>query len=289
MKAYSRILALVLAVCLLGCLSVSSASVFTDAHGNEVELDESLEAYASFVLSGADQAACKGETNLGDLWADALRWFAVSGTISEYIDEDDIAAGITGITVDADHIVALWNGGNLKADLPEGKFGAEQLAEILPYPNTVAVAYMTGSQLLEQLEASSQGLPFAEDTAPACNAFMQVSGLKYTVDTAKAYDKGEAYGDNWFRAASLGRVTIGEVNGQPFDPEATYAVITSNANVRMGMDASYVFKSIADLEDEKTVVTTAVVRDVIWLYISGELGSVISEPYAEAQGRVTIQ
>ena len=289
MKAYTKILALVLALCLTGGLAAASASTFTDAHGNEVELDETLEAFASFVLSGADQAACKGETNLGDLWTDALRWFAVSGKINEYFEEDDVAAGITGITVDADHIVALWNGGNLKADLAEGKFGAEQLAEILPYPNTVAIAYMTGSQLLEQLEASSQGLPYAEDTAPACNAFMQVSGLKYTVDTAKAYDKGEAYGDNWFKAASLGRVTIDEVNGQPFDPEAIYAVITSNANVRMGMDASYVFKSISAQEDEKSVITTAVVRDVVWMYLSGELANVVGEPYAEAQGRITIK
>ena len=289
MKAYTKILALVLALCLTGGLAAASASTFTDAHGNEVELDETLEAFASFVLSGADQAACKGETNLGDLWTDALRWFAVSGKINEYFEEDDVAAGITGITVDADHIVALWNGGNLKADIAEGKFGAEQLAEILPYPNTVAIAYMTGSQLLEQLEASSQGLPYAEDTAPACNAFMQVSGLKYTVDTAKAYDKGEAYGDNWFKAASLGRVTIDEVNGQPFDPEAIYAVITSNANVRMGMDASYVFKSISAQEDEKSVITTAVVRDVVWMYLSGELANVVGEPYAEAQGRITIK
>ncbi len=289
MKAYTKILALVLALCLTGGLAAASASTFTDAHGNEVELDETLEAFASFVLSGADQAACKGETNLGDLWTDALRWFAVSGKINEYFEEDDVAAGITGITVDADHIVALWNGGNLKADIAEGKFGAEQLAEILPYPNTVAIAYMTGSQLLEQLEASSQGLPYAEDTAPACNAFMQVSGLKYTVDTAKAYDKGEAYGDNWFKAASLGRVTIDEVNGQPFDPEAIYAVITSNANVRMGMDASYVFKSISAQEDEKSVITTAVVRDVLWMYLSGELANVVGEPYAEAQGRITIK
>ena len=289
MKAYTKILALVLALCLTGGLTAASASTFTDAHGNEVELDETLEAFASFVLSGADQAACKGETNLGDLWTDALRWFAVSGKINEYFEEDDVAAGITGITVDADHIVALWNGGNLKADLAEGKFGAEQLAEILPYPNTVAIAYMTGSQLLEQLEASSQGLPYAEDTASACNAFMQVSGMKYTVDTAKAYDKGEAYGDNWFKAASLGRVTIDEVNGQPFDPEAFYAVITSNANVRMGMDASYVFKSISAQEDEKSVITTAVVRDVVWMYLSGELANVVGEPYAEAQGRITIK
>lgn len=290
MKAYQKITGLVLALCLLcGLAAAASASTFIDAHGNEIELDDTLEAYAGFVLNGAEDAARKGETNLGDLWTDALRWFAVSGKINEYFEEDDVAAGITAVTVDADHIVVLWNGGNLKADIAEGKFGAEQLAEVLPYPNTVAISYLTGAQLLEQLEAASQGLPYTEETAAACASFMQVSGLKYTVDTAKAYDKGEAYGSDWFKAASLGRVTIGEVNGQPFDPEAVYAVITSNANAKRGMDASYVFKAVADLEDEKTVVTTAVVRDVIWMYMADELGNVIGEPYAEAQGRITVK
>ena len=288
MAVLKKMMSMILALSLVCALAVSaSAGTFTDAHGNVIELDDSLEAYANFALYGADDAARKGETNLGDLWTDALRWFAASGAINEYFEEDDVTAGNTEIAVDADHIVALWNGGNLRADVAEGKFGAEQLAEVLPYPNKVAVVYMTGAQLLEALEAASQALPYAEDTAAACASFMQVSGLKYTVDTARDYDKGEAYGDNWFKAASLGRVAIEEVNGQPFDAEAVYAVITSNANFN-GMDSSYMFKAAAE-ENEKSTITTAVVRDVIWLYIAGELSNVIDETYAEAQGRITVK
>ena len=290
MNAMKRILSPALALCLFFSLaSCASASTFTDAHGNVIELDDSLEAYTGFVLAGASDAARKGETNLGDLWTDALRWFAVSGAINEYWEEDDVTAGNTDIFVDADHVVALWNGGNLRADVTEGKFGAEQLAEVLPYPNKVAVVYMTGAQLQEALEAASQALPYTEDSAAACASFMQVSGLRYTVDTAIAYDRGEAYGDKgiWFRAASLGRVTVEEVNGQPFDPEATYAVITSNANFN-GMDSSYIFPIAAE-ENEKSTITTAVVRDVIWLYIAGEMGNVIGEAYAETQNRITVK
>lgn len=272
---------------LCGLAAGAAASTFTDAHGNVIELDDSLEAYTNIVLSGADDAARKGETNLGDLWTDALRWFAVSGTINGYFEEDDVTAGITAVDADADHIVALWNGGNLRADVAEGKFGAEQLAEVLPYPNKVAVVYMTGSQLLEALEAASQGLPYTADTAATCASFMQVSGIRYTVDTSKKYDKGEAYGDNWFKAASLGRVSIEDVNGLPFDPEAIYAVITSNANFN-GMDSSYTFKAAAEA-NEKSTISTAVVRDVIWLYIAGELNNVIGEPYGETQGRITVK
>ena len=288
MKSWKKVLSLVLALCLVcGLAAGASASTFTDAHGNVIELDDSLEAYANFVLYGAEDAARKGETNLGDLWADALRWFAVSGAVNDYFEEDDVTAGNTEIAVDADHIVALWNGGNLRADIAEGKFGAEQLAEVLPYPNKVAVVYMTGSQLVEVLEAASQGLPYTEDTAAACASFMQAAGISYTVDTSKEYDKGEAYGDNWFTAASLGRVTVEEVNGAALDPEATYAVITSNANFN-GMDSSYMIKAAAEA-NEKSTITTAVVRDVIWLYIAGELNNVIGEPYGEAQGRITVK
>ena len=288
MTILKRALGMALALCLACGLAVSaSAATFTDAHGNVIELDDTLEAYANFALLGADDAARKGETNLGDLWTDALRWFAASGTINEYFEEDDVTAGNTSIAMDADHIVALWNGGNLRADVAEGKFGAEQLAEVLPYPNKVAVVYMTGSELLEALEAASQALPYTEESAAACASFMQVSGLKYTVDTAKTYDRGEAYGDHWFKAASLGRVTITEVNGQPFDAEATYAVITSNANFN-GMDSSYIFAAAAE-ENEKSTITTAVVRDVIWLYIAEELNNAVSDAYSQPQGRIIIQ
>ena len=288
MKHFVKAIALFLMLCLCCGPAVSASAVtFTDAHGNEVELDDTLEAYTDVLLSGADNAARMGETNLGDLWADALRWFAVSGEISRYFEEDDITAGNTAVDADADHVVALWNGGNLRADVPEGTFGAEQLAEVLPYPNKVAVVYMTGAQLQEVLEAASQGLPYSEESAAACAAFMQVSGLSYTVDTGVEYDRGEAYGDHWFKAASLRRVTVDEVNGLPFDPEATYAVITSNANFN-GMDSSYLFREAAEAS-EKSAITTAVVRDVLWLYIAGELNNRIGEDYAEAQGRITIR
>ena len=62
----SKIFALLLALCLIS--SAACAATFTDAHGNVIELDDSLEAYAAVTLVGADNAARQGETNLGDLW-----------------------------------------------------------------------------------------------------------------------------------------------------------------------------------------------------------------------------
>ena len=73
MKKLNRFISLALTLGLaLSVMATSvSASKFVDAHGNEVELDDTLEAYSSVVLSGADNAARKAETNLGDLWTDS--------------------------------------------------------------------------------------------------------------------------------------------------------------------------------------------------------------------------
>ena len=82
MKMFQKAIAMILALGLLCSLTATAPAVtFTDAHGNTIELDNTLEAYTAAVLYGADDAARKGETNLGDLWTDALRWFAVSGDV----------------------------------------------------------------------------------------------------------------------------------------------------------------------------------------------------------------
>ncbi|MGN1021469.1 MAG: 5'-nucleotidase C-terminal domain-containing protein [Aristaeellaceae bacterium] len=282
-----KLLSLLLTLSLALCVTVpASAVTFTDAHGNVIELDDTLEAYTDCTLIGAGDAARQAETNLGDLWTDALRWFAVSGRINDYFDEDDVAAGNTAIRVDAEHTVALWNGGNLRDDVPAGRFNAETLANVLPYPNRVAVIYMTGAELLEALEAAMQGLPYTEESAATCASFMQVSGMTLTVDATRPFDAGEAYGESWYRANSVTRVTIGEVNGQPFDEAAVYAVITHNANFN-GMDSSYKFAEAA-AADETCAITTAVVREVVWMYLDEALENVVGSDYAQPQGRITV-
>ena len=238
-------------------------------------------------LNGADDAARKGETNLGDFWADALRWFAVEGGIEKYYDEDEITAGNTGIIVDDDHVVALWNAGNLSGDVNAGTVTDTELQQVLRWPNKVAVVYMTGAQLREALEAASQGLPYTSANRAACASLMQVSGLKYTVDVSKRYDAGEAYGASWYKANSVNRVTITEVNGKPFGEKATYAVVTNNANFN-GMDSSYIFAAAKEA-DIRSTITTAGVREVaVWSYIKNKLNGVIGSEYAAPQGRIAI-
>ncbi|MDR0952468.1 MAG: bifunctional metallophosphatase/5'-nucleotidase [Oscillospiraceae bacterium] len=75
--------------------------------------------------------------------------------------------------------VALLNGGNINAPLPEGAVTRGQINDILPYSNQMLLAAVTGSVLREALEHSVSVYPQAQ------GGFMQVSGLKFIFDPAK--------------------------------------------------------------------------------------------------------
>ena len=245
-----------------------------------------LIAKSNVTLNGSTASNRSGETTLGNFWTDALLWFAKEGGIADYYSEDDIAAGNTGISVSADHIVALWNGGNLRDYINTGDVTMKDLQRVLPYPNSVAVTYLTGNQLLELLESATQALPWSSSTNSANASFLQAAGLKYTIAAYKEYNKGEAYGTsgNWFKAKSLNRVTITEVNGKAFDKDAVYAVITSNA-IYNGMDSNYI---CLDKDADRSTITSAVVRDVVWMYLTQKLDGVIGTQYAQTQGRINV-
>ena len=203
-----------------------------------------------------------GETNLGDLIADAFRWYA--------LEQGDLG-------VDEDHVVALTNGGGIRASVAAGDITATDILTVLPFGNEVAYVNVTGEVLLEALEASTYCTP------EEVGAFPQVAGIEFTVDTTKAYDQGEQYpGSTYYGPNSINRVTINSINGQPFDPEANYVVVT-NDFLAAGGDTYYalnvsVSRSTGKLMDEAVVE-----------YITEELGgTVTAEQYGEPQGRITI-
>ena len=241
-------------------------------------------ARSTVTLEGRANANRSGETNTGNLWANALRWFAIDGGIVNFFDEDDIDAGNDRIMVPPENVVAVWNGGNLRDFLHPGHVTQKDIQRVLPFPNRVAIMYLTGAQLREMLEAATQALPLAQENFAANAAFPHVAGIDFTVDTTIPFIAGAAYGNHWFRASAVRRVTITSINGQPWNPDATYAIITSNA-IFNGMDSNYI-----SLErcDEYSTITSAFVVDVVWSYIMQVYGGVIGEYYAAPHGRITI-
>jgi len=201
------------------------------------------------------------ETNLGDLITDAMVWL---------VTKDG------GLEVDDDHVVAITNGGGIRAAIKKGDITKNDVNTVLPFGNTVAVVYVTGEELLEALEASTYCTP------TAVGGFPQIAGMNITVDTTKEFDEGDLYPDTTYHApASIQRVSVDSVNGNEFSLTDTYAVI-SNDFCAAGGDTYYAF-SVA------TVVDTGVALDVALMeYITEELDGVIGEDYAEPAGRITV-
>ena len=103
------------------------------------------------------------ETNCGDFVADAYRY--VMGTQ-----------------------IAVANSGGVRANIPAGVITYNDLFSITPFQNHVASAYVSGQQILDDLEVAcrkTEALYKFDGNAVGENGgFRQVSGLKFTIDTS---------------------------------------------------------------------------------------------------------
>ena len=205
------------------------------------------------------------ETNLGDLITDSMMWQILK-------DADSLA-------VPAENIVAVTNGGGIRAWIHKGEITKNDVFTVLPFGNTLTVVYVKGADLLEALEASTYCTP------GAVGGFPQIAGMKITVDTTAQYDaNAETYpGSTYHGPKSINRVTIDEVNGKPFDPNATYAVATNNFTAAGG-DTYYAFA-----RSEGSIDTGYTLDTILMDYIKEELNGVIGEKYAGPDGRITIK
>lgn len=203
------------------------------------------------------------ETNLGDLITDAMLWkIRTQATVS----------------VPAENVVAITNGGGIRATVKAGDITKKDINTVLPFGNTLAVVYVTGAELLEALEASTYCTP------ESLGGFPQAAGVTFTVKTYEEYDANpDPYPKStYYGPKSIQRVTIDNVNGKTFDPTATYAVVTNNF-VAGGGDTYYAFAAATNQFD-----TGLPLDEVVMEYITQELKGVIGESYAEPAGRITV-
>ena len=227
-------------------------------------------ATSEVVLDGDKPNVRTHETNLGDLVADAMVWSVVKeGGIEQ---------------VEPNQVVGITNGGGIRVTLQPGDITMSDIKTVLPFGNTVAVIYVTGAEMLEALEASTFCTP------ETIGGYPQTSGIEWTLDTTKEFDQGEVYTLNgkessYFAPASIQRVTITSVNGEPFDPEAIYAVVTNNF-LAAGGDTYNVFNRAYV---EGSGFDTGIPMDeAVMQYVTTELEGVISaEMYGETRGYQT--
>lgn len=218
-------------------------------------------------LNGDKPANRAAESNNGDLITDAMLW-SVKNAGGE-------------LNVPAENVLAITNGGGIRAWIHKGPVTKADVTTVLPFGNTIAVVYVTGAELLEALEASTFALPGTE------GGFPQIAGMKMTIDTSKPYDKGAQYPESTFYGPkSINRVTIDSINGKPFDAKATYAVVTNNF-CQVGGDTYYAFR--AAYEAGKTFDTSIAMDVAVMDYVTEILGGKIGAEYAAPQGRITIK
>ena len=202
------------------------------------------------------------ETNNGDLITDAMLWKVMQNK--------------EGQTVDADHVVAITNGGGIRAAIEPGDVTKKDINTVLPFGNTVVTIYITGEELLEVLEASTYSLPVG--------GFPQVAGINCTISTAVAYDaNAETYpASTYYGPKSINRVTINSINGKEFKADDTYAVVTNDFSAAGG-DTYYAFKAATAKFDTGIPLDEAVME-----YVTKELKGVIGTQYAAPQGRILL-
>ena len=207
-------------------------------------------------LQGEKEAVRTGETNLGDLIADAMLW----------------QAGLDNANVDA----AVTNGGGIRASIAAGDITKKDINTVLPFGNTLYVVEVTGAELLEALEASTYCTP------ESVGAFPQVAGIEFTLNTGAPYAAGDLYpGSTYNQPTAINRVMIQTVGGQAFDVNETYTIVT-NDFLGAGGDTYYAFKAATTGYD-----TGVPLDEVVMDYITAQLGGVVSAgQYGETAGRI---
>lgn len=159
----------------------------------------------SAVFLNGDRAVCRvEECNLGNLIADAMR-------------------ANTGAQI------ALMNGGGIRANIDEGDITMGEILTVQPFQNLQSTLQLTGANVIAALENGVSQLALDDNgnvqRDGAAGRFLQVSGLRYTIDPT--LEPGS-------RIVSV-EVLNDAGEYEPIDPEATYSVVTLNF-IRTGGD-----------------------------------------------------
>jgi len=229
--------------------------------------------YSNTELTGTDENGLRTircrETNLGDFIADAFRTVGNAE-------------------------IGLINGGGIRALIPQGDITIKDMLSVQPFGNTLAVTSVKGSVLLELLEWTSRlvqnkandglGKPIGEN-----GGFLQVSGLKYTIDTSVespciADDKGIYFGMIEDAPTRVSDVQV-QLDGawQPLDPERMYSVASiSYILLNSGSGCSM-------LKDSEVLIETQTPDySVLITYLSDVLNGDLSQ-YAQTDTRITVK
>ena len=194
------------------------------------------------------------ETNLGDLCADAYR-------------------NLSGAQI------AFVNGGGIRTSIKQWDITLNDILKVHPFGNAMCVIEASGQQILDALEWGARAVPSES------GGFLQVSGLTYEIHT---YIESTAKADeNTLFAGVEGeyRVKNVMVGGEPLELDKTYTLASHNYMLKNGGDGYSMFGGCKLLQDEVMLDNQVLIN-----YITGSLGGVVGEEYADpyGEGRIVI-
>lgn len=200
------------------------------------------------------------ETNLGDLCADAYRFTSGSD-------------------------VAFVNGGGIRVDINAGEITYNDVILVHPFGNALCVVEATGQEIKDALEMGSRFVGESEN-----GGFLQVSGLKYTIDTSipssvVVDDKG-----SFVKVDGTYRVTDVQIlnkagDYESLDPDKTYQLASHDYMLKNGGDGISMFADNKLLQDS-VMLDNQVLITYVQDYLNGEIGDQYGNVAGE--GRITI-
>ena len=208
------------------------------------------------------------ETNLGDFCADAYR--SVSG---------------------AD--IALVNGGGIRADISAGDITYGDILNVHPYGNSLCVAKATGQEILDALEMASRfcrtDLGDGENAVGENGGFLQVSGLKYSIDTSVESTVETDEQGNFLSCGAKRRVKdvmVLEEDGSYTElvPDKVYTVASHNYLIKEGGDGLNMF-----MDNELTIDEGMIDHEILITYLTDGLNGTVGDEYALPQGRIEVK
>ncbi len=272
----------------IGKLTISKDGTFKTELISEYEKDPEFTAYIESIkaeyedalnavvahsdveLAIADETGARmvrnRETAIGDLCADAYRY--VSG---------------------AD--IAFVNGGGIRAAIHQGDISTANMISVHPYGNMLCMCEATGQQILDALELGSMNTKAVAaeggNAVGESGGFLQVSGLKYTIDTS--IPSGVKKDADGLFAGVEGERRVKDVyvleNGEwvALDPEKTYTLASHNYMLQDMGDGYTMFAN-----NHFLLESIMLDNQVIITYITQGLGGTIGEEYSAPQGRITV-
>lgn len=179
-------------------------------------------------------------------------------------------SGMGNLTADAFRYatgaqIGLINSRSIRKGLKKGNITYRDILNINPFDRFICLLQATGQQIIDALETS------ASDTIQNTDGILQVSGLRYTIDTSLVTQRVKNVGiedNNRFTA---------------IDPQAKYLVATTRFFARNNKHNQILNQ--APIIKEITTTDT----EAIFEFLSKQLNGNIPETYHKKQGRINIQ